>query len=97
MNTRPRDDCARFIGNADLVSEHVDDGRRCRDLRRNRSHHRKGDERAEHDLRAFSEALLKKVGNGRDIERRTDGGNSSRKAREDEHAKKIRQRRHDGP
>ena len=91
-----RDDRACFIGNADLVSEHVDDGRRCRDLRRNRSHHRKGDERAEHDLRAFSEALLKKVGNGRDIERRTDGGNSSRKAREDEHAKKIRQRRHNG-
>ena len=75
-----RNNCPHLIGDADFVSEHVDDCRRRRNLRGDRAHHRKSNQRAKRDLRALAEALLEKVGDGGNAKRRADGGNPPGKA-----------------
>ena len=75
-----RNNCPHLIGDADFVSEHVDDCRRRRDLRGDRAHHRKSNQRAKRDLRALAEALLEKIGDGGNAKRRADGGNPPGKA-----------------
>ena len=78
------------------TAQHVDDGGGGRYLRGHGAHHGKGDETAQDHLGGISEPLLEQIGDGGDVEGGAYGGDTPRKAGEDEHTQQIGKRRHNG-
>ena len=93
---RAGDQRAHLVGDADFIAQHVDDGGGGRHLRGHGTHHGKGDEAAQDHLGGLAEALLEQVGDRGDVEGGAHSRDTSSKARENEHAQQIGQRRHNG-